>query len=759
MTTLKQKSALPERPHIHPDQSTMHASNTFGDVWHAICSMSEPSQTLAKRALRWVQASRKPLTTPEILAAIRLPANGKLLPVAESVDKEGLLNLCNGLLKIDPEDKVWQFADQNSREHLETKEGWSAGHAHYLAATVCLGYFIRNYKDENTGLDARIETQWAAQKAKDNGPGEDEDEDESPEIPYQSDTTLHTLHPFHIYMRHSWAYHVKLAGNVEDDELSSLLKTFLESPNVASRQYQRWHDKTESDFDEFFFGPSLRAYMTDEARNTFLETKPAEVPVFAMCAFSLDTPLWDWWKHAEIDISQINERGHNLLAIAAHAGSVAICKSLVRRGIDVNGRPKGSEYGSALVAAAAGGHTDVIEFLVETGADVNLSLKTDEGKYDCALEAAVKRSDIETVGNLVQDAKADINIPLARSATGHIVGEAALLPCVDILKILIGAGADVNATFTDRDYGSPLAAACSCNLENVKFLIQAGADVNLQLPGGYGCALLQACISDSSLEIARYLVNEADADPNLEIKGGDHGSVLAGAVCVDVAELDTAKFLVESGAEINRPLRHGKYGSALAAAAAASEFADLEILPWLLSQGADPNLPLEYGQFGSALAAAVWSGIHSRIQTLIESGADPDMQLENRDFSGAFALAAAFGQDFQVPEALVQAKANVNLKTAGRYGTPLIAAACFGQRKCVEYLVEQGADVNLEVEDTPFLTALQAAQSSISEHLPWIRWRYPNEEDVECFSEEWAEEKPAIVEFLLGHGASKRAKI
>ncbi|KAL5335530.1 ankyrin repeat-containing domain protein [Aspergillus crustosus] len=228
-----------------------------------------------------------------------------------------------------------------------------------------------------------------------------------------------------------------------------------------------------------------------------------------MCRFPLAEIIWDWWEAAEIDLSRVNENGHNLLSIAARAGSLIICEKLVERGIDVNARFKGGSYGSAQVAAVFSGYADVVKYLVEAGADVNTLLNEGEGKYDCALEAAVKHGAVDVVRYLVHDARADINIPLPRSQTGHVLGEAAALPNVEILKILLDAGADVNTVVPGQKYGSALAAACSGQFNNVKCLIQAGADANMQFQGGYGCALLQACISDPGLEIAKYLINDA----------------------------------------------------------------------------------------------------------------------------------------------------------------------------------------------------------------------------------------------------------
>ncbi|KAJ5105004.1 hypothetical protein NUU61_002351 [Penicillium alfredii] len=772
--------------------------SAYDRVWLLIEARAEPDKSLAKRALRWAMAASKPLTSAEILGAIRLDVNGTMFPIDEMVDEQGLLSLCNSFLSIDSQLQVWRFPHLSVREYLEKKEDWSVSRAHYHAASVCLSYFVKKYGTDSHELDAQLEDEWKAEmKAEleaileearekereeeqekkeenddveddeDDVDGEEDEDDESdtieipdewlhqgPEMPCESDDGFHTLHPFHIYMRHSWAHHVNGAKDIETAQLGSLLKTFLGSPNAGSVEYRRWHEKTFNDFEEFFFGPSLKAYMTNDARNIFLETKPGDAPIFAMCRFPLSTAVWDWWENAEIDISRLNENGHNQLAIAALVGCLPICKKLVDRGVDVNTRLKGKWNGSALVAATSDGQTDVVKYLVESGADVNVKLSLEEGQYDCALEAAIKRGAVDTVRYLVREAHADIDISLQRSWIGHLLGEAAVLPSVEILTILLDGGADVNTLFTGQRFGSALGAACSGQFENVKLLVKRGADVNLQLPnGGYGCALLQACVSDRDLVIPRYLVNEAGADANLSLENGEFGSVLAGATCDEFADLDVVKFLVKSGADINKSIEHGKYGSVLAAAAAASEYADLDIFRWLLKEGANVNLPLKHGQFGSALAAAVRAGIHDRIHALIEAGADLNMVLEGRDFGSAFALAAAFEYNFQVPQVLVGAGANVNLKTPGRYGTPLIAAACFGQKDCVEYLVKNGADVNLAVENSPYPTALQAAKSDISEHLPWMHQRYDNPDDVESFAEDWAEEKPDIVEFLQSKGA------
>jgi ankyrin repeat protein len=68
-------------------------------------------------------------------------------------------------------------------------------------------------------------------------------------------------------------------------------------------------------------------------------------------------------------------------------GSAEMVKYLVEQGADVNLPLQTGEYGSALAAATERGRTETVKYLVEQGADVNLPLQT--GKFGSALAATV----------------------------------------------------------------------------------------------------------------------------------------------------------------------------------------------------------------------------------------------------------------------------------------------------------------------------------------------------------------------------------
>ena len=136
---------------------------------------------------------------------------------------------------------------------------------------------------------------------------------------------------------------------------------------------------------------------------------------------------------------------------------------------DNNQRVDVGRYGSdcvlAIYAASLGGHQDIVQILLDQGADVDV----EGGEYSNALQAA--------------------------SLEGH----------QEIVQILLDKGADINAQ--GGYYGNALQAASSGgHQEIVRMLLDKGADVNAE-GGRYGNAL-QAASSKGHQDIVRTLLNK-----------------------------------------------------------------------------------------------------------------------------------------------------------------------------------------------------------------------------------------------------------
>ncbi|KAJ5672994.1 hypothetical protein N7507_002121 [Penicillium longicatenatum] len=86
---------------------------------------------------------------------------------------------------------------------------------------------------------------------------------------------------------------------------------------------------------------------------------------------------------------------------AALWGYMEVMQILIDQGADINAQ--GGEYGTALQAAGSRGYTKTTQFLLKHGADVNIK----GGKYGTALQATALKGRVETV-RLLLDQGADV---------------------------------------------------------------------------------------------------------------------------------------------------------------------------------------------------------------------------------------------------------------------------------------------------------------------------------------------------------------
>ena len=164
------------------------------------------------------------------------------------------------------------------------------------------------------------------------------------------------------------------------------------------------------------------------------------------------------------------------LGVAAGNGNLAKVKRLLKRlpKKSTNPIPYDREDGRrrALHEAAWGGHLDIVEYLVGSGADVNA--KYNDGST--ALHKAAWEGHLDVVEFLV-GAGADVH---ARTNGGQTALHwAADDGHLDVVEFLVGAGAAVDAR--EKNGGTALHwAAAEGHLSVVQYLVGAGANVNLQ---------------------------------------------------------------------------------------------------------------------------------------------------------------------------------------------------------------------------------------------------------------------------------------
>jgi ankyrin repeat protein len=235
----------------------------------------------------------------------------------------------------------------------------------------------------------------------------------------------------------------------------------------------------------------------------------------------------------------------------------------------------------------------------------------------------------------------------------------------EMLRLLIESGADINGPVAKGERSPLDLAACSGSFAKVKFLLDAGADINRVSPEGY-----------TALTHVAYALSR-------------HGSLVP---MVD--------FLLKGGAVIDCESDYGE--SPLSVASRLERF---DLVAHLLQAGADPS-PLRWTPLMKAVAIGscddvAWSlnGPHGLEET-------------DRFSRTPLHLATVVG-DIQKADMLRDMGANVNERD--RSGeTPLMMAAQNGKSGILRWLVDQGADVEA-VDDQGNTALIFAARSGETE--------------------------------------------
>lgn len=177
---------------------------------------------------------------------------------------------------------------------------------------------------------------------------------------------------------------------------------------------------------------------------------------------------------------------------------------------------------SGLCIACKKGYEEIIKFLIEKGANVNLA---SDGR--APIFYAVKSRSLDTVRLLIE-AGADKN---ALTEEGHSpLMEAVIGEDLKMCEYLISIGSDVNHVDEDKRSALMLAAEY-CRGEIVEILLNHGSKINQVDNMGYTALLL---VSDNPFDgstidaysIARQLVDKG-ADVNRKSKAGDNALYLA----------------------------------------------------------------------------------------------------------------------------------------------------------------------------------------------------------------------------------------
>ena len=374
---------------------------------------------------------------------------------------------------------------------------------------------------------------------------------------------------------------------------------------------------------------------------------------------------------AGADVTAANRYGVQPIALAAENGNAAILEALLDGGADANASLPGGE--TVLMTAARNGDAEAVRLLLVRGADPSAR---DEFRGQTALMWAAARNNAAAVHALAE-LGADVH---ARTETGgrapsgssmfyapHPTGFTALMFAaraghLDATRVLVEAGADVNETLSDGQSALVVALA-NANWELADWMLDRGADPNL---------------ADAGWNAMHQLLRTRRMNTGF----GFPGPIPAG----NVDSIDVLKKMIALGGDINarmtvNGMKDGQRNRLNRLGATpfflAAKVTDTEAMRVLIDAGADTVTPNADGTTPLMVAAgiAIWN-----------PGED----------GGSLK-----GQEDEVLEAVricVEQGGDVNAVNY-RGETALHGAAFRGVNSVVDYLVEQGADLDARTVD------------------------------------------------------------
>lgn len=377
-------------------------------------------------------------------------------------------------------------------------------------------------------------------------------------------------------------------------------------------------------------------------------------------------------------------------------GDLEMIKQFVRLGANVNEARRGDDWNTALMYAAEYGHSEIVKYLIEAGAEVGR--KNQNGRTALFSVAGYPREASERHRNVV--------------------------------RLLIEAGADPMSQDEDGK-NAVMVAAANRNPELLRMLMDAGADVHAEDQNGK-TALMMA----KNRTVAEILIREG-AKPNAT--SADEKTALNYTFENSERRFDVLEFLLQSGANpealgwtplfkhvflrndsavkksLNGTVDPGKqdvYGRGVLWYAA--NRGAYEIVKLLLNAGASVRPDGKEGS--SPLMTAAVNGHQKIVDRLLSAGADAGWQ--NNEHRTALFSAAA-GGNVKIMETLLQAGGDVNQRTRNNW-TPLHEAVHEKNTKASLYLIETGSKPDVPFErdgSTPLIIAARKGLKEVAAKL------------------------------------------
>lgn len=402
----------------------------------------------AKQILTWLCFSSRPVTVEELIEGLMVElqeGNPTLNRERRLQDPNDIIRICPGLISMNTSPQVvppYVIEDSiDSHEPLEMPMITKIGIAHFSVQEYLESDRIKSRSAAGFALHSRTANTELAKTC----------------LVYLHNVRLTILKEFPLasYAAEHWYHHCQ-KGDEKSDSLNSMVADFLRYKDGAFQNFIRIYKGDET-------------YRNEDSRKT---AKDIPYPLYYASLFGLHQPLKalleTGFMKSEINLPA-GSFGNALIAVSL-PGHDNVVQLLLDHGAEVNAQVEG-RFPNALVAASFQGHDKVVQLLLDHGAKVNAQM---EGRFRNALAAASLEGHDKIV-QLLLDNGASVNT--SGEWNDNALYEALVGGYTKVVQLLLDRVPDISVLLED---GWLLAVASSLgHKEIVELLLNKGVKVNV----------------------------------------------------------------------------------------------------------------------------------------------------------------------------------------------------------------------------------------------------------------------------------------